>query len=181
LEVKKMGEASYYLLATFNSKEKAHKAYLCAKVILKDLAEFQKDWQKIRNKKGTAKEKFQKLLKRHPLVAKFVDLPEPPENDPAMNFLAGHCEITKEMELRYEGKQIKLFDVVWHCADWDNIGRLFYKLGASRVAWVSEEAIDPFELLEDHYEQENDVDELPEEVIRQELLPKALANEFFGG
>ncbi|MEM2619205.1 MAG: hypothetical protein QXR87_06960 [Candidatus Hadarchaeales archaeon] len=171
-----MGVARYYLLATFRSEREAHRAYLCAKAVLADLAEFYDDWQKVRHEKGTAQERFRRLLRRHPLVAKFVELPKPPKNDPAMNFLAGHCEITQGMTMELHEHEIWLTDMVWHCASWRNIARLFYQLGAVRVAWMSEEDFDPWELLSERYE-EKKVDKLPDKVIKEELLPKALARE----
>lgn len=171
-----MGEATYYLSATFASEREARRAYLCAKAVLADLAEFHDDWQELRDESGTAEERFRRLLRRHYFVRKFVELPKPPEDDPAMNFLAGHCEISRWMQMELEGEEIRLTDTVWHGASWSNIARLFYRLGAVRVAWMSEEDFDPWELLDRGYE-EKKVEKLPDEVIEKELLPRALARE----
>ncbi|MEM2618266.1 MAG: hypothetical protein QW356_02090 [Candidatus Hadarchaeales archaeon] len=168
---------NYFLLAEFETEEEANRAYLCAGVILADLAEFREDWKKIRDSEGTAGEKLRNLLRKHPLVAKFIELPKPKKED-EMDFLA-RCGITEDMVMDQVGNEIQLCDVVGGETDWDYIGQLFYRLGARRVAWVSEEAIDVWEVLRKipAYELRKKTDRLPEKAILEELLPLALARE----
>jgi hypothetical protein len=145
-----MGEATFYLLAEFETKEDAKEAEEFARIVFDELAEFQEEWQIIRDiQDKPTKLRHKMLLKKFPLVAKYISLPEPPDDDLPMNYLAGHCEISKNYCLEADGRYVRLSDTVWHFADWDNIAEFFYRLGAKRVVWESDEYFDFFELLEE--------------------------------
>ena len=148
-----MGEATFYLLAEFKSEEDAEFAEDFARIVLNELSKFFDEWQKIRQKQTISPiERHKMLLKKFPLVAKYIKLPKPSEGDTSMNYLAGECEITNYMNLYSEGNLVKLSDCVWHLASWDNISEFFYRLGARKVVWNSDENLDFFELLQERIE-----------------------------
>jgi hypothetical protein len=145
-----MGEATFYLLAKFESIEDAKFAEDFARIVLEELSNFQDEWQKIRkNEQISPIERHKILLKKFPLVKKYIRLPKPPKEDLPMNYLAGACEITNHFDLYSQGKLVKLSDYVWHLASWNNISEFFYRLGARKVIWESDEYVDIFELLEE--------------------------------
>jgi len=145
-----MGESWFYLKAKFPDERSAARAEKIARAVLKELAEFHDDWQKIRKERSIpVKKRHEELLKKHPLVAELIKLPEPPDDDDAMNYLAGECEMHKDFDLEREENTIYLQCLVWHLASWDNVAEFFYKLGASWVGWLNEEWLeDCFALIE---------------------------------
>jgi hypothetical protein len=173
-----MGEATYYLLAEFETSEDAKEVEEFARIVFEELSRFQDEWQTIRNTQGkSAKERHKILLKEFPLVAKYISLPEPPDDDPPMNYLAGYCEINDNYYLQSDGRYLRLSDEVWHFADWSNIAEFFYKLGAKRVVWESDEYFDFFELLEEklvNTEPKNYKNKFSKEEIRKILLAHAI-------
>jgi len=153
-----MGEATYYLLAEFETEEDAKEAGEFAGLVFEELFKFQNEWQKIRDdRRFSVEERHKMLLKKFPLVAKYIRLPRPCRDDPNMNYLAGHCEISDCYSLYIQGKYLKLVDEVWHLASWDNIAEFFCRLGAKRVVWESDEYFDYFELLESRL---NEIEEI---------------------
>ena len=143
-----MGEATYYLIAEFETEEEAELAEARARVVLDDLVEFENDWQKIRgDSERPEKERHNKLLKKHPLVDNFIRLPDIDKNDPNMNYLAGKCEMNDDYAMHLIGTGIHLSCTVWHFATWNNIENFFFRLGAGRAGWFSDESMDPFELV----------------------------------
>jgi len=145
-----MGEATYYLIAQFESDENAKFAEDFARVVFKELSKFSDEWQKIRsNQNKSPIQRHRILLKKFPLVRRYISLPKPPKEDVCMNYLAGQCEITNNFNLYSERNSVRLSDYVWHLASWDNISEFFYRLGARKVIWRSEEYFDYFDLLEE--------------------------------
>ncbi len=148
-----MGEATFYLKAKFKSEREAELAVKVAKPVLDDLAAFHEDWQTIRYHNNIpVNERHELLLKKHPLVAKFVELPEPepePEDDDDvnMNYLAGKCEMHGYYEIYSDGEWVRLSCECWHLATWDNIEKFFAEIGAVEVGWISDEHIDPFDAI----------------------------------
>jgi len=145
-----MGESWFYLKAEFPDERSAARAEKIAKAVLKELAEFHDDWQKIRKERSIpVKKRHEELLKKHPLVAELIKLPESPDDDDAMNYLAGECEMRGDFDLWREGSTIYLQCIVWHLGTWNNIADFFYKLGASWAGWLNEEWVENyFELIE---------------------------------
>jgi len=139
-----MGEARFYLKAKFPAQKEAHQAKEIAELLFKDMISFGDDWQKIRNDHAKSPgERHKILLKKHRLVKELLDLPSPQENDWNMNYLAGECEMTEDYEMTL-GKDniIYLSALVWHLGSWDNLCRVFEKLGAVATGWVSDEHAD---------------------------------------
>jgi len=137
-----LGEARYYLVAEFKNKRRAEIVYRISKVILDDLAKFCEDWQSIRiNSNLTVEERHQQLLQKHPLVAKYIEIPKPDnKRDINMNYLAGKCEMNSDYILQWVNKRyLFLSCYVWHLANWKNIVEMFHKLGASKVLYMSDE------------------------------------------
>lgn len=175
-----MGEAVYYLIAEFETEEEAEMAERRARVVLGDLAEFEGDWQQIRDDhERPVKERHEELLKKHPLVEKFIELPDIDDNDPMVDYLAGKCEINTGYEMRRNDIAIYLhYGLVWHLASCDNIKDFFLRLGAEEVAWISDEHTDPFELVVEvlkglHGPQS--AEKFPEETLRREIDPILVA------
>jgi hypothetical protein len=175
-----MGEANYYLLAEFESEDDAKFAERCARVILAELVAFYDEWQDIRTKTHkTVAERHKLLLKKFPLVRKYIWLPSPPKGreDPAMNYLAGYCDVTCDFELSSEGRYVKLHDYVWHFANWDNIAWLFYRLGAKKVVWYSDEYMDFWDVLRAKLEKCEGPRRRPKRIPRDELEVMLIASE----
>jgi len=163
-----MGDATYCLLAEFSSEEEAEFAEKIARLVLEQLASFNEEWQKIRHETGKSVIKRHKyLLRKYPLVRNFIRLPKPVSDDSFMNYLAGECEMNRDFELYRDERYIKLSCCVWHLASWDNIAEFFYRIGAIRVTWESDESIDPWMLLELRLEKEpiRTVERIPREEL----------------
>lgn len=164
-----MGEATFYLKAEFENEHDANQAYTIAQKVFEDLMNFQNDWQKIRD--GTPViDMHNKLLKDHKLVALFISLPEPKEDDRGMNYLAGNCEMPEDFELKIAENEIYLSAYVWHLATWDNIQEFFFKLGAIRCGWVSDEYLDPWENVENAMAKFPSVKKFDEEMLKKWCL-----------
>jgi len=186
-----MGEATFYLIAFFDSKELAEEISKYARYILKDLAKFHDDWHEIRHRYDIpVHERHRMLLERHPLVAKFIELPEPPSDDDVnMNYLAGKCEMHDDFKLSVKLNCITLSCYVWHLADWNNIKDLFYKLGAKSVTWWSDEYVDHVDAWYLGYSTGMEKDSLKDEPpkynvdidkVREEITPYMIAEELNG-
>lgn len=145
-----MGESWFYLKAKFPDERSAARAEIIARAVLKELAEFHDAWQKIRNEGDIpVRKRHEMLLKKHPLVAEFISLPEPVDGDAPMNYLAGECEMRADFDLWRDENTMYLQCNVWHLGSWDNIADFFYRLGAARAGWLNEEWVeDYFELIE---------------------------------
>jgi len=169
-----VGEATFYLKARFGSEDEAKLAVKIAKYVLDDLAEFHDDWQRIRSETEIPVKGRDRILKeKHPLVAKLIELPEPRSNDVCMNYLAGRCEMHKGYELYNNGEWIYLSCICWHLASWDNIEKLFIKLGAIEVGWISDEDFNPFDAVPVRIVTPGNLREVLEE-IGQELLAQLI-------
>ena len=172
-----MGEATYYLIAEFETEEEAELAEARARVVLDDIVEFENDWQEIRNNvKDPCLERHVKLQEEHPLVDKFIELPDIDGNDINMNYLAGKCEMNEYYEMHLIGTGIHLSCTVWHLASWGNIEDFFFRLGAEKAGWFSDEHIDPFELLESQLHGSHNTEKFPEESLRSEIDTILVAN-----
>ena len=179
-----MGEATYYLIAEFETEEEAELAEMRARVVLDDIVKFENDWQTIRgDSERPVKERHNELLNTHPLVAKFIKLPDIEENDVDidekdinMNYLADKCEMNDEYGMHLIGTGIHLSCMVWHIATWDNIEDFFFRLGAEKAGWFSDEYIDPFELLESQLHDSPSTRKFLEETLRSEIDTILVAN-----
>lgn len=172
-----MGEATYYLIAEFETEGEAELAEMRARVTLDDLVDFENDWQKIRRyQEETVKERHDELLKKHLLVAKFIKLPDIKEGDSNMNYLAGKCEMNEYYHMHLIGTGIHLSCTVWHLASWDNIENFFFQLGADKAGWFSDESIDPFELLESQLHGSHNTEKFSEETLKSEIDTILVAN-----
>jgi len=172
-----MGEATYYLIAVFDTEEEAELAGMRARVTLDDLVKFEDDWQNIRGgQKRAVEERHEELLKKHPLVAKFIELPDIKEGDSNMNYLAGKCEMNEEYNMHQIGTGVHLSCTVWHFATWDNIENFFFRLGAEKAGWFSDEHIDPFELLESPLHGSHNTEKISEETLRMDIDTILVAN-----
>lgn len=172
-----MGEATYYLIAEFETEEEAELAEARARVVLDDVVKFENDWQKIRGYTDRpVKERHDELLKKHPLVAKFIELPNIDETDVNMNYLAGRCEMNEYYEMRRNGEAVYLSCTVWHIATWDNIEDLFFRLGANEAGWISDEYIDPFEMVGEQLHEPQNTRNIPEETLKRDIDTIRVAN-----
>lgn len=172
-----MGEATYYLIAKFETEEEAELAEARARVVFDDLVEFENDWQKIRgDSERPVKERHGELLKEHPLVAKFIKLPDIVETDPNMNYLAGKCEMNEYYVMHRNGTAIYLSCTVWHIATWDNIENFFFQLGAEEAGWLSDEYIDPFEMVGGQLHDSPNTRKFSEETLRMGIDTILVAN-----
>jgi len=133
----------------FKSEKEAEEAFRKAKRILKELAEFYDEWQYIRGRITKSVEKrHEELLQQFPLVAKFIELPQPKKDEESMDYLAGYCNISHHFIIERTGNEIWLMDKVWYLATWDNLLTMFKKLGATKGGWLSEGRVYFWNLVE---------------------------------
>lgn len=145
-----MGEAIYYLKATFESEDKAKEVFPKIEKFLDDAYDLYKDWQNNRPSDEEEAKKADSLLReKYTEIFQLLNL-NYPANYCNLNYLAGKISVPHEecRELYVDNNTIKLSGEVWHFADWDNLADVFYAYGADTVRWLSDEYIDPWQLLD---------------------------------
>lgn len=141
-----MGEAEYYLKARFESEEKLKELYPKIKEFMYQGAASYDWWQENR---GMQCDKFWvEFKKKFPMVYTYLgDL----KNKDCNNGLAGSLDFgSKEdvdFNLSMNGDVLTYYATVWHFASWYLLKEAILKIGAIRAGWISDEDIDPFDLL----------------------------------
>ena len=138
-----MGMATYYLKARFASPRSAQAALPKLTALIDEGAEAERLWNARPEQPG--KPFWSDFKKRYPLVFDFLGKPTRADSHAvsyALNFGDDHPTPT------IEGKFLFFSAYVWHFADWALLAKFVKaKLGAMGVDWISEECVDPFELL----------------------------------
>lgn len=149
-----MGEATYYMKARFSSEEAAQaalpklKAFIDEGLKAEEWWQDHRDWQR-EDALGPAKF-FEEFQTRFPQVYLYLKDQCGHDFKDCNNRLAGLLNFGDEETDPYqEDDQIRFSGVVWHCADWTAYENwLRDVLGAVNAGWVSDEYIDPMDLIE---------------------------------
>ena len=144
-----MGEAMYYLKARCASQEAAIELEGEFRALLDDLVLLNRDWQRIRNQADrTCGARRAELTANHALAASLLEGHTCLDgSDRYMNCLAGTLpDMTENYLLRRTETTLLLSDAVWHFTEWDALVRWLEQRNA-RATYVSDEEVDPFELL----------------------------------
>ena len=162
-----MGEATYYLKATYGSTEDAKKAMKKIKQFFLQGAKAYDFWQTNRGaENGPPKGPFDKRSKDSPIVTredfwalfkqKFPLICEMiPDlvgkdcnNSPAGQMSFGSEEDIKSLQVNDAEHSVRYHAVVWHCASWDRIAQWIQaNTKAITVKWISDEDVNIEELL----------------------------------
>lgn len=133
-----MGEATYYFVANFDSRENAKSGMNKIKQYLTDQKKAYDYWQNHRTK-GI----YDKLLKLHPLALSFLDKNSMDPDDEASNNLAGLLIDTHEPFsecLKLDGNFVLYSQEVWHFDDWTHLLRFAKSLkGCLNAKYESDE------------------------------------------
>ncbi len=145
-----MGEATYYLKATFPAGVDMGKIEQTVRKFLKEMVDFDDAWQAIRGQAGTPMERAAQLKERFPQVWEGLNMSriEVKPDDGALNCYAGEIDMTEDFNLSVSDDKVFLSDYVWHFANWDSLADWFRKIGAIKANWTSDEDLDPFSELE---------------------------------
>ena len=140
-----MGMANYYLKARFSSARAARTARRRFEKFLDQARQAEEWWQADQQRKPTPA--FWRSLKRKfPLV--FESLGTKAGGDNRFLSYVLNFSDPDEPSPHVAGDFLLFAAYVWHFADWDLLADyLRNKLGALGVAWISEESLDPFEVL----------------------------------
>jgi hypothetical protein len=147
----KMGEATYYCKANGCTEEKITDIHS----FFHEGAKAETYWQKRRDMEYTgAREKFWDGFKiRFPIVMEYLKFSKLAFGD-CNNDLAGKLDFGHDDEIdnsfSLRGDTMYYSAYVWHFADWNPLGKfLEHKFGLRNFRWLSDEYINPFDLLED--------------------------------
>ncbi len=145
-----MGEATYYLKATFPAGVDMGKIEEIVNKFCKEMARFDDAWQDIRHSAGTPMERAMNLKAQFPQVWEGLKLDrlEIKPDDVVLNEFAGELDMTEDFNLYVEGNVVKLHDTVWHMATWGPLAEWFESIGATKATWLSDEELDPFSEME---------------------------------
>ena len=145
-----MGEATYYLKACFKSGMEAKKNLEPIRAFLKEGCRAETFWRENRDKKPeTFWPEFEKQFPRVTEFAKYAGVFGEDSNNGLAGVLNFGDEDFVENALRKESGPIILYSAyVWHFADWEPMANFIVsKWGAKEVRWISDELLNPFDLL----------------------------------
>jgi hypothetical protein len=139
-----MAMTTYYLKARFTTPRAAVKAKSAFESFLDQGRDAESWWQSNCQRKPTAGF-WRAFRKAFPLVHDYLG--SSAVNGENLSYVLdfgnpdeAHVQVTRNLLLFYA--------VVWHFTDWDPlVDYLKHRLGARGAAWISEETLDPFELL----------------------------------
>jgi len=147
-----MGEATYYLKASFTTPEDAARVFEEFKRAIARLYELNDRWQSIRGERERSCAE-----RRAELTAEFHDLDgmAPWQTianhcreigpDACMNCCAGELpDMSADPYVALHGDEIWLSDTVWHHTSWDGIAEWLRRRGAVGADWRSDEYDDPW-------------------------------------
>ena len=139
-----MGEAVYYIGATFKSKKHTERVFKEFQSLNKEGQQAYKFWQAHR---GENSEKFSEaFIQNFPVVCNFLgELPKDSNNGYAgrLNFI----DEENDGSISLHETTITASATVWHFADWDDFEIWFKERDALRVVCFSDEYTDLNELL----------------------------------
>lgn len=140
-----MGMATYYLKARFASPTAAQAALPKFTALINEGTEAEA-WWRTNGEKQCDKSFWVGFKQRFPQVYEFLGpsvRADPQRGDYVLNF--GDRDNPSPL---VEGKLLFFSAYVWHFADWALLAQFVKsKLGALGVDWISEESVDPFDLL----------------------------------
>ncbi|KYC52813.1 MAG: hypothetical protein AMQ22_00604 [Candidatus Methanofastidiosum methylothiophilum] len=146
-----MGEAVYYIKARFESEEKLNKLYPKIEKFINQGIEAYDWWQDNRGmERSGEREKFwNEFQNKFPMIYAYLgDL----AGKDCGNALAGHLDFGNEGDVEHSlcmsGPILTYSSLVWHFADWTRFANALKEIGALKVDWISDECMDPFELLD---------------------------------
>jgi hypothetical protein len=149
-----MGEATYYLKAYFNSNDDAKRAMVQITPLIEQGIEAQDWWQDHRGMDESERPEFWKQFsERFPAVTEYLG-----ETRSRNSLVGGDCnnELAGELDfgsdsdiesLMLNGSEIWYCGYVWHFADWTRLADAFYRAGAVKVNWISDENMNPFDTI----------------------------------
>jgi hypothetical protein len=145
-----MGEAMYYMKAEVATPENVKKI----KSFFREVERSQDYWQKFRDMEDAGERElfWQGFKSKFPKTYDYLTVAGLADKD-CNNELAGQIDFGSgdeidSMELR--GETIYYRAYVWHFSQWDNLMRyLVFKFQLMNPRWLSDEYINPFDLLDD--------------------------------
>jgi hypothetical protein len=154
-----MGEAVYYLKARFESREDVERAMPQVVTLIKQGIEAQEWWQEHRNMEQDDRPAFWKeFVERFPAVTEYLG--ETGHSTFRNSIVGGDCnnELSGELDFGCDesdlesimicGNEIWYSALVWHFADWTRLAESFYRFGAKRVGWISDEDMNPYNVID---------------------------------
>jgi hypothetical protein len=146
-----MGEATYYFKADNGNLEKLTRI----KAFFSEGMKAENYWQNNRDLETTGHrlQFWETFVNAFPLVSKYLDSIGLYDRD-CNNDLAGHLDFGYDGEHDLENfyltntGEIGYSATVWHFADWNGLMNfLESEFGLTNTRWISDEYIDPFDLL----------------------------------
>lgn len=158
-----MGEATYYFKARFKSQADAEAALPRVKRLISEGIEAQDYWQDHRGmeREGKRAEFWKEFKKKFPVITKYLESYRVGccghehflVDGDCNNDLAGQLDFGSHQDdadnAEVHGSEIHYNATVWHFSHWDGFMQfLKSEFGAVKTGWLSDEYVDPSELVE---------------------------------
>ncbi len=147
-----MGEAIYYMKVYCKSEKEAEALLPKLQAFFEEGRQAEDYWQENRDEKKSREDFWKEFAERFPLVTEYVNTIREAGGD-KNNSLAGNLDFGEEDSIQNmslgEPSVIYYNSMVWHFAQWDPLAD-FIKVKFSeveKVAWLSDEYMQPFDLL----------------------------------
>ena len=143
-----MGEATYYMKVR-NCDEKTYEEI---KALFKEGAKASDWWQEHRDVgQRNPAEFWNMFVKKFQRVAEYADFHKMLKKD-GNNEVAGKLDFGTvedvEENMGFDGGTLSYYALVWHFADWQLFADFIqHKYPGTKVTWVSDEYLDPFETI----------------------------------
>ena len=141
-----MGEANYYLKARFESAEAAERALPQVLKLLQRTADCYAAWQGDRDGGAARFSAYKDVFKTLGITSKDWDNDLAGQLDSPL-VARGDGTYENEEQLGTDGPVLMFSGEVWHFANWTGFERALLKMGAIKVAWLSDEHMNPFDAI----------------------------------
>lgn len=146
-----MGEAIYYMKVYCKSEEQAAELLPKLQAFFTEGVKAENYWQENRGEQKTQEDFWKEFEQQFPLVSEYLTASNRALEGDKNNTLAGELDFGDEDaidRMSAAGKEILYNSMVWHFAKWDPLAAFITKkFEVEKVAWISDEYMDPFELI----------------------------------